>query len=97
MPTREGQLQHLLKKIKEKNLFNENTYQKIYPCGFKPTTIYSIPKTNKMLFDSDDFSLRPIICSIGTYNYSLAIFITELLDPNISKELGAKNLFSFCE
>ena len=44
MPTREGQLEHLLKKIKDKNLFNENTYQKIYPCGFKPTTIYSIPR-----------------------------------------------------
>ena len=28
MSTREGQLQHLLKKIKKKNLFNENTYQK---------------------------------------------------------------------
>ena len=24
-----------------------------------------------MLFDSDDFSLRPIISSIGTYNYNL--------------------------
>ena len=97
MSTREGQSQHLLKKIKEKNLFNENTYQKIYPCGFKPTTIYSIPKTNKMLFDSDDFSLRPIICSIGTYNYSLPKFLTELLDPVISKKHCTKNSSSFCE
>ena len=50
-----------------------------------------------MLFDSDDFSLRPIISSIGTYNYNLAKFLTELLDPVIPKEHCAKDSFSFCE
>ena len=72
-------------------------YKKIYPCGSKPATIYGLPKTHKMLFDSDDFSLRPIISSVGTYNYNLAKFLTELLDPVISKEHCAKDLFSFCE
>ena len=43
-----------------------------------------------MLFDSDDFSLRPIISSIGTYNDNLAKFLTELLDPVIPT-------FGFCE
>ena len=56
-----------------------------------------IPKTHKMLSDSDDFSLRPIISSIGTYNYNLAKFLTELLDPVIPKENCAKDPFSFCE
>ena len=50
-----------------------------------------------MLFDSDNFSLRTIISSIGTYNYNLAKFLTELLDPVISKEHCAKDLFSFRE
>ena len=50
-----------------------------------------------MLFDSDDFSVRPIICSIGTYNYKIAKFLTELLDPVISKEHCGKYSFSFCE
>ena len=50
-----------------------------------------------MLFYSNDFSLRPIISSIGTYNYNLAKFLTELLDPVISKEHCAKDSFSFCE
>ena len=39
--------------------------KKIYPCGSKPAAIYGLPKTNNMLFDSDDFSLRPIISLIG--------------------------------
>ena len=84
-------------KIKEKNLFDENTYKKIYPCGSKPATIYVLPKTHKMLLDSDDFSLRPIISSRGTHNYNLAKFLTELLDPVIPKEHCAKDSFSFCE
>ena len=50
-----------------------------------------------MLLDSDDFYLRPIISSIGTYNYNLAKFLTELLDPVTSKEHCAKDSFSFCE
>ena len=50
-----------------------------------------------MLFDSDDFSLQPIISSIGTYRYNLAKFLTELLDPVIPKEHCAKDLFSFCK
>ena len=86
-----------MRKIKGENLFDENTYRKIFPCGSKPATIYGLPKTHKMLFDSDDFSLRPIIFSIGTYNYNLAKFLTELLDPVISKEHCAKDSFSFCE
>ena len=95
--TREGQLQSFLRKIKDKNLFDENTYEKIYPCGSKPATFYGLPKTHKMLFDSDDFSLRPIISSIGTYNSNLAKFLTELLDPVIPKEHCTKDLFSFSE
>ena len=55
--TREGQLQRFFGKINDKNLFDENTYKKIYPCGYKPATIYGLPKIHKMLFDSDDFSL----------------------------------------
>ena len=58
---------------------------KIYACGSKPATIYDLPKTHKMLFDYDDFSLRPIISSIGTCKYDLAKFITELVDSVISK------------
>ena len=42
--TREGQLQRFLRKIKDKNLFDENTYKKIYPSGSKPAIIYGLPK-----------------------------------------------------
>ena len=66
--TREGQLQNFLRNINDKNLFDQNMYKNIYLCPSKLATIYSVPKTCKMIFDSDDFSLRPIISSIGTNN-----------------------------
>ena len=72
-------------------------YKKIYPCGSKPSTIHRLLKTHKILFDSNDFSLRPTISSIGRYNYNLAKFLTELLDSVIPKEHCAKDSFSFCE
>ena len=34
---------------------------------------------------------------MGTYDYNLAKFLTELLDPVIPKEHCAKDSFSFCE
>ena len=93
--TREGQLQHFLRKINDKNLSDENTYKKIYSCASKQVTIYGLPKTHKMLFDSDDFSLRPIISSISTYNYNLAKFLTELLHPVIQKNIVLKIRLAF--
>ena len=50
-------MQHALKNIKDKNIFHENAYQKINPYGSELVSIYGIPKTHKMLFDPDGFSL----------------------------------------
>ena len=61
-------------------------YKKIYPYGSKLATSYSPTKAHRILSDSVDFSLQPIISSIGTYSYNLDKFITELLDPVIQKE-----------
>ena len=79
----------------DKNVFDENNYKKIYPCCFKPATIYGLPKTHKMLLDSDDFSLWPTVSSIGTYNYNLAKFLTKILDAVISKEHCTRDSFIF--
>ena len=96
--TREGQLQRFLRKVKDKGLFDDNTYKKIYPSGSKPATIYGLPKTHKLLSnDFQDLSFRPIVSSIATYNYNLAKFLSELLDPVIPNEHCAKDSFSFCE
>ena len=45
----------------------------------------------------DTLTLRPIVSSIGTYNYNLVKFLTDILDPVIPTEYCAEDSFSFCE
>ena len=78
---REASLQRFLCKLKQKNFFNENEYDKLYPAGSAPARIYGTPKMHKFS-SSDSFpKLRLIISSIGTFNYNLACFLCDLLSP----------------
>ena len=49
---REASLQRFLRKLKHKNLFNENEFDKLYPSGFAPAHIYGTPKMQT--FSSSD-------------------------------------------
>ena len=50
-----------------------------------------------MNINKDNLSLRPIISSIGTYNYNLSKFLTNLLAPVIPTTNCTKDSFTFCE
>ena len=76
---REASLQRFLRKLKQKNFFNEIEYDKLYPSGSAPARIYGTPKMHKFS-SSDSFpKLRPIFSSISTFNYNLARFLCDLL------------------
>ena len=49
---REASLQRFLRKLKQKNFFNENEYDKLYSSGSAPGHIYGTPKMHK--FSSSD-------------------------------------------
>ena len=83
--------------MKNKAFFTDESYDKIYPSGFKPISIYDLPKIHKLNINIDNLSLRPIISSIGTYNYNLSKFLTNLLAPVIPTTNCTKDLFTFCE
>ena len=69
---------------------------KKYPSGFKPAFVYGTPKIRKLKYNnSNSLSLRPIISSIGTYNYNLPKFLSPLLKPVISTMHCTKDSFSF--
>ena len=73
-------------------------YYKIYLSGSMPSTIYGLPKTRKLLSnDFQDLPFRSVVSSFATYNYDLAKFLSELLDPVIPNEHCAKDSFTFCE
>ena len=72
---REASLQRFLRKLKQKNFFNEIEYEQFYPFGCAPAPIYDTPKMHKFS-SSDSFPKPPpIVTSIGTFNYNLARFL----------------------
>ena len=83
--------------MKNKGFFTDESYDKIYPSGSKPASIYGLPKIHKLNINKDNLSLSPIIWSIGTYNYNLSKFLTNLLAPVIPTTNCTKDLFTFCE
>ena len=92
---REVSLQRFLCKLKQKNLFNEKVYDKLYPSGSALARIYGTPKMHKFS-SSDTFSkLRPIVSSIGTFNYDLAHFLCDRLSPVVPDDYSCKDTFSF--
>ena len=56
---------------------------------------YGSPKLREM-FDSV-LEFRPILSSIGTYNYQVAKFLGKLLDYVIPNDHSIKDTFSFVE
>ena len=92
---REASLQRFLRNLKQKNFFNEIEYDKLDPLGSAPARIYGTPKMHKFS-SSDSFpKLRPIVLSIGTFNYNLARFLCDLLSPLVPNDYSCKDTFSF--
>ena len=77
----------------KKNFFNENEYDKLYPSGSAPARIYGTPKMHKFS-SSDSFpKLRPIVTSIGTFNYNLAHFLCNIFSPLVRNDYSCKDTF----
>ena len=79
------------------NVFTDESYDKIYPNGSKPASIYNLPKIHKLNINKDNLSPPSIVSSIGTYNYNLSKFLTNLLAPVIPITNCTKDSFTFSE
>ena len=92
---REALVQRFLRTLKPKNVFNEIECDKLYRSGSVPARIYGTPKMHKFS-SGDSFSkLRPIVSSIGTFNYNLIRFLCDLLSPLVPNDYSCKDTFSF--
>ena len=58
---REASLQLFLRKWKQKNFFNESEYDKLYPYGSSPASIYSTLEMHKFFLSHKFPKLRPIV------------------------------------
>ena len=75
--------------------FNEIECVKLYPSGSVPVRIYGTPKMHKFSFSDSFPKLRPIVWSIGTFNYNLTRFLCDLLSPLVPNDYSCKDTFSF--
>ena len=91
----ETSLQRFLHKLKQKKIFNENEYNKLYPSGSTPARIYGTPKMHK--FSSSDWfpELGSIVSSTGNFNHSFASFLCDLLSLLVPHDYSCKDTFSF--
>ena len=91
-------LQRFLGNLKKKGHLDQEVYDAIYPSGSQPARIYGLPKMHKPRAANSTPPFRPIVSSIGTYNYNLAKFLSNLLQPYIPSEYVASDTFTFvCE
>ena len=86
----------LLKKLKNKNAIIKETYNKLWPVGSKPGTLYGSTKLHKPLINALP-SLGPILSVIGTPTYKLAKFLVLLLSDITQNEFTVKDSFTFVD
>ena len=82
--------------LEQERFFQWGAVWKIYPSGSQPARLYGNHKTHKLKSESDKLTFRPIVSSIGAYNYKPK-FLTSMLDPVIPKDHCTKDSFSFCK
>ena len=90
--TRERSLTNYLLKLKHAGILNENEYKEIKPVGSNPGIMYGLPKVHK-----DNYPIRPIVSSIGTYNYRLAKYLVQILKPLSTNHNSIKDSFTFSD
>ena len=84
----EDKLNRILRNIKSN--IGDTIYNNIYASGSRPGKLYGLPKVHK-----DNNPLRPIISSIGTFNYNLAKFLVPLIAPVTKNEYTVENSTDF--
>jgi len=80
----EDKLKRLLRTIKSS--IDASTYNFLSTSGSKPGLLYGLPKVHK-----PNIPLRPIISSIGTFNYNTAKFLVPIISPLTTNQYTIEN------
>ena len=94
---REGKLQRFLRDLKKKGKIDTDVYNSVYPSGSQPALIYGLPKMHKIKSSHEVPPFRPIVSSINTYNYRLAKYLCNLLQPHLPSTYSISDTFSFVQ
>jgi len=82
--------QGFLSRLKRKGALGENVYNEIRPTAAVIPTLYGLPKVHK-----ENIPLRPILCSIGSFIYQCASWLSKSLSELRRHPTTAKDTFEF--
>ena len=91
---RESKLQRFPRDLKNNGKIDKDVYIQIYPTGSQPGRIYGLPRMHKIQSSNVVPPFRPIVSSINTYNYHLAKFLCNLLEPHVPSRYTVSDSFS---
>ena len=83
-----------MKKLKNKNVVSEETYNKLRPVRSKSGTLSA--KVHKLLKNGLT-PFKPILSAIGTPTYKLAKFVVPVLSNITQNEFTVKDSFTFVD
>ncbi|CAF4732335.1 unnamed protein product, partial [Rotaria sp. Silwood2] len=87
---RENSLKSLLRKLHDQGQITDQFYYLARPTGSNPGRLYGLPKARKQ-----PVSLRPVLSSIGTFNYGLGKALTHMPSDLIDNKNMIKDSSSF--
>ena len=86
----EDKLMRLLRKLLNNKVITKDTYNYVSPSGSSPGILYGLPKVHKK-----ECPMRPILNTIGTFNYNLAKFFVPIIEPVTTNQFTLKNSYEF--
>ena len=90
--TLEDKLGRLLRKLLKLNIISQHTFNFLFSSGSASGILYGLPKTHKT-----GVPVRPVLSTIGTFNYSLAKFLVPIIEPLTTNQYTLKNSFAYVE
>ena len=88
-------MQRYLRELKKQQFLDDVTYDRIYPSGSQPSRLYGTPKVHKTKSNSEVPSFRPIVSSIGSFNYNISRFLCDMLTLFIATDYCTQDSFTF--
>ena len=82
--------------ICRENKLKNSKDDNIYLYGFRSDRKHGNLKTHKLKSKTDEWTFRPIVSSMGTYNYELEKCFGKLLNPIIPSQHCATDSLAFC-
>ena len=86
----EDKLARLLRKYLKLKLITKEIFNYLFSSGSTLGILYGLPKTHKV-----DNPIRPILSTIGTFNYNLAKYFVPIIEPLTTNEYTLKNSVEF--